>query len=129
MLGLICATALFDSILVLGLTLPDPMVWLLLAFALIIIVYVESLRQHRRPMLHLLANSLLAPGFALIVIVTLQTTGQLIDGLFAILLCFLWMDTRIQLASWHHYKLCTKCSDTCKSYSDRFLPAGEYANP
>ncbi len=89
--------------------------WFSLGLLMILIPYLEILRGHRRN-LHILANSLLAPGFALIVLTITQHTDSLVFGLFALLLCFLWMETRIQLSHWRHVQLCAACSEPCKNY-------------
>ncbi len=90
--------------------------WLIVGLLIIAAAYAEMFLRRRQPLLHIALNSLLGLGFALIVIVTLEHTGQDIYGLFALLLCFLLMDTRIQLSHWRHHQLCVACSEPCKIY-------------
>jgi hypothetical protein len=37
-------------------------------------------------------------------------------GLVGIIICFLWLDTRIQLSRWNHLKTCRRCPKACKSF-------------
>lgn len=90
--------------------------WLIVGLLIIAVAYAEMFLRRRQPLLHIAINSLLGLGFALIVIVTLEHTGQGIYGLFALLLCFLWMDTRIQFSHWRHHQLCVACNEPCKIY-------------
>jgi hypothetical protein len=115
-IGLFIAISLITLFTFSPLVLSPSLPGLLLGFLLILSVYLETLRRHQNPILHLSINSLLAPGYALVTIITIQHTGVLIYGLFALLLCFLWTDTRIQLAYWQHHTQCKNCSEPCKSY-------------
>jgi hypothetical protein len=117
-IGMTIAIGLTAILLSIPLVLSPSLPWLLIGLLLILSVYLETLRKHRNRLIHLSANSLLAPGFALIVLVTLQHTGELLFGLFALLLCFLWTDTRIQLAYWRHHTVCASCSEPCKNYAN-----------
>lgn len=45
-----------------------------------------------------------------------EITGNMVYGIFSVLLCFLWLDTRIRLSKWNHHRTCTFCPETCKYY-------------
>lgn len=116
-IGIIASLSMLAVIFLDSFSLSPSLPWLLLGLLLILLVYIETLRNHTNPVLHLVINSLLVPGFALVTVTTVQHTGELIFGLFAILLCILWTDTRMQLAYWRHHTACTTCSEPCKNYT------------
>lgn len=96
------------------------MAYLLLFLGLFIlpVVYSEILYRSRYAIVHVVINSMLPLSFFLITIGVGGITGQFIYGFFTILLCFLWLDTRIQLSKWRHSILCTHCSESCKMFTD-----------
>ena len=65
---------------------------------------------------HMIMNLIMVVGFLLVVIGTLETTGEPYFGIVAIIFCFLWLDTRIQLSNYHHQRICTDCKEECKAY-------------
>ena len=79
-------------------------------------VYIEIVYSNRHPLLHVFSNSLLPLCFFIIIIAVIELTGKLVYGFFTILLCFLWLDVRIQLSKWRHSLLCKYCAETCKMY-------------
>jgi hypothetical protein len=79
-------------------------------------VYIEIVYSNRRPLLHVFTNSLLPLSFFFIIIAVIGLTGKLVYGFFTILLCFLWLDVRIQLSKWRHRFLCTHCVESCKVF-------------
>jgi hypothetical protein len=89
----------------------------LLGLCILILVYIETLYQSRYARVHVVMNSLLPLSFFIITIAIAAGTGNVVYGLFTILLCFLWLDTRIQLSKWHHSLLCTQCSESCKMFT------------
>ncbi|MBN1280806.1 MAG: hypothetical protein JXA00_04070 [Candidatus Thermoplasmatota archaeon] len=91
--------------------------WLMVGFLLILLVYAELFRRSQQGVIHLLVNSGFIPGCTLVILSVVQLTGNLLFGLFTLLLCFLWVDTRMQLSEWQHHRLCSSCSETCKMYS------------
>jgi len=123
-IGLLVAIGLMTTNAVAPLLLSPSLFWLLLGFLMIATVYAETILRWRQPISHVLANSLLAPGYALITIVVTQHTGNSIYGFFTLLLCFLWTDTRIQLSYWRHQELCASCGEPCKSYVEKVTYAG-----
>lgn len=82
-------------------------------------VYIEILHRSTHASLHFFINALLPLSFFSITIAVGEITGDVLYGLFSILLCFLWLDTRVQLSKWRHTQLCTSCTESCKL----FVPA------
>jgi hypothetical protein len=62
-----------------------------------------------------------------IVFTTLQHTGQAVYGLFALLLGYLWTDTRIKLSEKRHARLCSICIESCKCYP-RLMTSGDHSH-
>ena len=52
----------------------------------------------------------------MIIISTLENTGDLIFGLIAILASFLFLETRIQISLLKHINICNKCIKDCKMH-------------
>jgi hypothetical protein len=115
-IGLLIGIGLAATEALAPLPLTPSLPWLSVGFLLITAAFAEMALPHRHALVHTIANSLLGPGLALIVFVTFQHTGQAVFGLFALLLGFLWMDTRVQISRWRHEKLCAACDQGCKSY-------------
>jgi hypothetical protein len=65
---------------------------------------------------HVLANALLVIGFFLMTIGVSSATGSGVAGLFAIMICLLYMDARIRISEWKHADICQKCGQPCRSY-------------
>lgn len=82
-------------------------------------VYIEILHRSTHATLHVFINALFPLSFFSITIAVGKITGDSLYGLISILLCALWLNTRIQLSKWHHQKLCTHCHESCKL----FVPA------
>lgn len=83
---------------------------------ILIIAFGEVFFQSKSAFLHIILNSLLPLCFFFVIIAVGGITGQFIDVLYTILLCFLWLDTRIHLSKWRHSLLCEKCSESCKMF-------------
>ncbi|MCK5291389.1 MAG: hypothetical protein KAR39_05185 [Thermoplasmata archaeon] len=66
--------------------------------------------------LHNRINIFLVIGFFLVVVSVHQLTGSAAFGLIAIIISFLWLDTRIQLSSKRHRDICLACDQSCKTY-------------
>ncbi len=65
---------------------------------------------------HAWFNTFMVLGFFAVVVSVHQVSGSVALGLVAILISFLWLDTRIQLSRWRHVETCKKCSESCKAY-------------
>jgi hypothetical protein len=61
-------------------------------------------------------NMYLVIGFHMVVISVHQFTGRVAFSLIAIIIAFLWLDTRIQLSSKRHKDICKACDQMCKAY-------------
>jgi uncharacterized protein YacL len=83
---------------------------------IITFVYFEIVYSNRHPLFHVFSNSLLPLSFFIITIAVVGLTEKLVYGFFTILLCFLWLDTRVQLSKRRHRLLCLYCSESCKMY-------------
>jgi len=70
----------------------------------------------REKSVHLMSNMFLVAGFLLVVTSVLELTGDALFGLVAVVLSFLWLDTRIQMSGWRHSEICGSCPETCKAY-------------
>jgi hypothetical protein len=65
---------------------------------------------------HMLMNSLLVIGFFLVVVSVYQSTGSPLYGMVAIVISFLWLETRIQISNWRHVEICDECPERCKAF-------------
>jgi hypothetical protein len=91
--------------------------WLVLfAVTLVLIAFVETGMRSRLGKVHVLANALLVIGFFLMTIGVSSATGSGVAGLFAIMICLLYMDARIRISEWKHADICQKCGQPCRSY-------------
>jgi hypothetical protein len=91
---------------------------LLLGLFILIVVYGEIIYRSHHPMVHTVINSLLPLSFSIVTMAVVGCTGEFVYGLFTILICFLWLDTRIRLSKWRHNLLCIQCSESCKRLTD-----------
>ena len=119
----LCGAILF-MILYIGidfrLTKTMSVLFILLGLLILAIVFGETFYQSQSVLLHVFINSLLPLSFFLLTIAVGEMTGQFVYGFFAVLLCFLWLDTRIQLSKWRHSLLCSMCSESCKMFPVSF---------
>ncbi len=65
---------------------------------------------------HVLLNALLPPSFCLMAIGALSVSGHFINGIWAVLLGLLWMETRKVVSKHRHASICSLCPEACKSY-------------
>jgi len=89
---------------------------LFLGLFILPVVYIEILYRSRYAIVHVILNSLMPLSFFIITIAVGGYTGKLVYGFFTILLCFLWLDTRVQLSKWHHSLICNNCFESCKTF-------------
>lgn len=85
----------------------------LLGMVCIALVYMEIVIPARNAYLHLISNVFLIISFFFIVIGTLQLTNNMTCGLIAIVISYLWLDTRVRLSEWRHSRVCTMCREPC----------------
>lgn len=84
---------------------------------IILSVFLESSVASRHAGIHVLFSGLLILGFLFITISITQLSGEIFYGFYSLLLCVLWLDTRIHLSKWHHIRLCRICPHSCKFYA------------
>jgi len=87
-----------------------------LAFGIISLCFIEIIIRKRNSTIHVILNSLFVMSFFLITVSVIEITGELIFGFVAIILSILWLDTRAQLSSWQHGRICAECDKNCKMY-------------
>jgi hypothetical protein len=87
-----------------------------LGLLVIAFVYLEIILGSRHSIIHVLSNGMLILSFFIITASIVELSGKVEYGLYTILLCILWLDTRIQLSRWHHRRLCSSCPELCKIY-------------
>jgi hypothetical protein len=63
-----------------------------------------------------MANAILPVGFVLVTVGAAESTGKVAIGLLAVLISFLWLETRIHISDWKHAEICRKCGRECRSY-------------
>jgi hypothetical protein len=92
--------------------------WILIiiGFLLVAAVNLEIITYHKSTAVHLSINALMAPGFLLIVIGSFTLTGNKTLGIMALIISFLWLDTRIQFSKWRHNSICKNCNEQCKFF-------------
>jgi hypothetical protein len=118
LIGLCASTMLMILYLIIDFKQPKMISYLLFIVGLFILIFVyfEIVYSNRHPLLHVFSNSLLPISFFIIIIAVIGLTGKVLYGFFTILLCFLWLDVRIQLSKWRHRLLCIYCKESCKMY-------------
>jgi hypothetical protein len=79
-------------------------------------VYTEIAFFKRKNFFHILLNILLVLSFLAITISVLEISKNLIYGILTVVLCFLWLDTRIHISNYKHMRICSNCIQDCKSY-------------
>jgi len=87
-----------------------------LGLLFIVFVYLEIIQGSRHSIIHVLSNALLVLSFFFITTSIVELSGKVEYGLYTILLCILWLDSRIQLSRWHHRRVCSSCLQSCKIY-------------
>jgi len=76
----------------------------------------ETAHHLKLKVTHVLMNTLLLLAFLLVVLGVTIATQNGGYGLISIVICLLWMDTRVQISDWKHAGVCDVCSQSCKSY-------------
>jgi len=89
---------------------------LLLGLIFVFQIYLEIIIFKRNTIIHIVSNVLHVIGFLLITISIFETTGSVIYSSIALLLCFLFLDTRVQLSLYNHSLICKECKKDCKMY-------------
>ncbi|MDY6965587.1 MAG: hypothetical protein SVM80_06400 [Halobacteriota archaeon] len=81
-----------------------------------ILNFIETLIPMKNSLLHTISNIFLVIGFSFIVVGIFQQTGSTSYGIITVIISLLFLDTRIQISSWQHDKICRDCSEDCKIY-------------
>ncbi len=92
------------------------LIFIIVGMGFVTLNYIEIVLLKRRALSHVLGNGFLVIGFFFIIIGVFQLTGNVIYGILALIMTFLWLDTRIQLSNWSHAVTCGNCNETCKAY-------------
>lgn len=120
--GLLLGALISIFLMILYLTLPFRLpivmyyILLILGILLLIFIYGEIMLLKRNMFFHILLNSLLVLSFFFITISVVELTENPVYGVLVVLLCFLWLDTRIHISNYRHQRICFSCNQECKSY-------------
>lgn len=88
----------------------------ILGLVMIPLILLEIRLKKRQVIVHIFSNIILIISFFILTFSILGITGKLIYGILTIILCFFWLDTRIQLSNQRHSKICAYCMETCKTF-------------
>lgn len=88
----------------------------ILGCIILAVVYSEIVVPVRYAIVHVFSNSMLIVSFLFFTLSIFYITGKIVYGVIAILFSFLWLDTRIQLSSYSHKRICQLCVERCKMY-------------
>jgi magnesium-transporting ATPase (P-type) len=91
--------------------------WLVVLGMCVVSICMAEVTWHpAAPRLHVLSNLFLMIGFLVVIIGVTSSNTDVMLSLLAILICFLWLDTRIQISDWKHAKACGTCDRSCRAY-------------
>jgi hypothetical protein len=88
----------------------------IIGIIILFLVYGELLFLKRNRFVHILLNSLLIIGFLIITLSILEITNNSIYAIITLILCFLWLNTRIIISNQQHHRICDSCIKECKSF-------------
>lgn len=77
---------------------------------------VEAWVPSDRPWRHLLANVVFMMGCFIVTAGVLLSTGGWSYAVLGIVICFLWLETRVSISQYHHSEACRSCPNECKVY-------------
>lgn len=120
-LGLALGSSISMAIIIFYLLVPPVDVilgrWLLVFGMGVVAISIAEVAWHpSTPGSHILSNLALPIGFLVVVIGITSASTDVMLGLIGILICFLWLDTRIQISEWKHAKVCGTCDRSCRAY-------------
>lgn len=93
-----------------------PELFLTIGFIIIGLIFLKIMTMPKTASTHIISNAGLPLGFFFVVIGILELTGDIVSGLIAVIISFLWLDTRIQISNWRHTITCKVCKKSCKVY-------------
>jgi len=116
--GALISIFLMSLYLILSFKLPIVIYYILLILGILLLIFVygEIMLSKRNMFFHILLNSLLILSFLFITIIVVELTENPVYGVLVVLLCFLWLDTRIHISNYQHQRICSFCNQECKSY-------------
>lgn len=88
----------------------------IIGIIILFLVYGEILFLKRNRFLHIILNSLLILSFLIITLSILEITKNSIYAIITLILCILWLNTRIIISNQQHHRICNSCNKECKSY-------------
>jgi hypothetical protein len=94
----------------------SPISIIMVGFIFIIFNFLVGVIRNRNKYLHMGSNVVLVMGFFFVVFGVHEQSANILLGILAVILSFLWLDTRIQLSHWHHKNICGNCANSCKAY-------------
>jgi hypothetical protein len=83
---------------------------------MVLLGLVEAWVPSDRPWRHLLANVVFMIGCFTVTAGVLLSTGDWSYSVVGVVICFLWLETRISISQDHHYETCLDCPEECKAY-------------
>jgi hypothetical protein len=83
---------------------------------MVLLGLVEAWVPSDRPWRHLGANVVFMTGCLAVTAGVLLSTGDWSYSVLAIVICFLWLETRISISQYHHSETCRDCPEGCKAY-------------
>ncbi|NYT12735.1 MAG: hypothetical protein GKC03_09370 [Methanomassiliicoccales archaeon] len=115
--GAVISIILMIAYMIIPLEFFSPSLYLLLTvgLAMVALSLFEAAFTRNR-FIHILLNILLILGFFLTVMSVFQLSGKPIYSWVVIIISFLWLETRIQIANWRHDRICSSCSEDCKIF-------------
>jgi len=91
-------------------------IFIIIGIFVLIFVYGEIILLKRQTFVHIILNILLIFSFLIITISVFEITKNLVYGVLTVLLCLLWLDTRIYISKYQHQRICASCKQSCKTY-------------
>jgi hypothetical protein len=86
-----------------------------LGLALVMVTIMETVASEQAAA-HLFFNAMLVPGFFLITMSVTEVSGKTSFGVITVLLCALWLNTRVTVSAWRNRRTCSLCPEPCKMY-------------
>lgn len=90
---------------------------LFIGLFIIALIYIEIIVGSKYLGTHILSSAMLVPSFFLITMSVTELTGKMIFSVLTVLLCVLWLDTRVVISNARHRQTCSSCKESCKMYA------------
>jgi hypothetical protein len=92
-------------------------IFIILGITIIFFTYFEILIIKRKIIVHILLNIFFIISFFFITIGVMELTGNIIYSFLTIIICFIWLETRVIISKYNHMKICENCNNRCKTFS------------